>query len=85
MYSRYSRPFQEILNNEDCEELDPGSGSVHSAGNLTQNQHQQRTSSSNRIQSSARSGQKLVSGMSITGHEKILPPNSLNLTSTISK
>ena len=73
------------MNDEDCEELDPGSGSIHSAGNITLAQHHQRNSASNRIQLSGRPGQKIVSGTSATGNEKIIPPNSLNLTSTISK
>ena len=73
------------MNNEDCEDLDPGSGSIHSAGNINLNQHHQRTSASNRIQLSGRPGQKVVSGASATGNEKVVPPNSLNLASTISK
>ena len=76
---------KEILNNEDCEDLDPGSGSIHSAGNINLAQPHQRSSASNRIQLSGRPGQKLGSGTSLTGNEKNVPPNSLNLTSTISK
>ena len=69
------------MNDEDCEELDPGSGSVHSAGNPIHNQFQQRGSTS-RTQNSAMSGQKIISGTPVIGNEKMLPPNSLNLTST---
>ena len=72
--------IQDILDNEDCEELDPGSGSIHSAGSLSLSQHPQTKAAVNRIQLNSRSGQKISSGS-----EKVLPPNSLNLTSTISK
>ena len=68
------------MDNEDCEELDPGSGSIHSAGSLSLSQHPQTKAAVNRIQLNSRSGQKIGSGS-----EKVLPPNSLNLTSTISK
>ena len=72
------------MNDEDCEELDPGSGSVHSAGNPMQTQFQQRSGTS-RIQNSAMSGQTIVSGTSVIGNEKVLPPTSLNLSSATSK
>ena len=63
--------LQEILNNEDCEDLDPGSGSIHSAGSINLNQHHQRASSSNRIQlSSTRPGQNIGGGASLSGNEK---------------
>ena len=68
------------MDNEDCEELDPGSGSIHSAGSLSLSQHPQTKAAVNRIQLNSRSGQKIGSGS-----DKVLPPNSLNLTSTISK
>ena len=78
--------LKEILNNEDCEDLDPGSGSIHSAGNISLSQQYQRGISSNRIQlSSTRPGQSITGGTSLTGSEKALPPNSLNLSSTTSK
>ena len=77
--------FQQILQNEDCEELDAGSGSVHSAGNPTHNQHQQRTGNFSTAQNTSVTGQKYASGMRVAGNEKITPPNSLNLSSSISK
>ena len=74
------------MNNEDCEDLEAGSGSIHSAGSISLNQHHQRGISTNRVQlSSTRPSQNIDGGTLLAGNEKALPPNSLNLSSTTSK